>query len=54
MAYDADSDTYACANGKTLSVERIRRGKTSSGFPIETTVYSCAATSRLRRNGLIF
>ena len=42
MAYDANSDTYTCANGKTLSVERIRRGKTSSGFPTETTVYSCA------------
>ena len=42
MSYDANSDTYACANGKTLSVERIRRGKTSSGFPMETTVYSCA------------
>ena len=42
MDYDANCDTYTCANGKTLSVEKIRRGKTSSGFPMETTVYSCA------------
>jgi transposase len=42
MAYDANSDTYTCANGKTLSVEKIRHGKTSSGFPMETTLYSCA------------
>ena len=42
MNYDANSDSYTCANGKTLSVERIRHGKTSSGFPMETTIYSCA------------
>ncbi|MBQ6781314.1 MAG: transposase [Treponema sp.] len=42
MSCDANSDTCTCANGKTLSVERLRRGKTSSGFPTETTICSCA------------
>ena len=42
MAYDANLDAYTCANGKQLTVAGVRHSKSSSGFPIETTVYACA------------
>lgn len=41
MAYDMNLDAYTCANGKQLTVQSIRHTKSSAGFPIETTVYTC-------------
>ena len=41
MAYDAETDTYTCANGKTLEVTELKRTKSDSGYPIETTIYEC-------------
>ena len=43
MTYDAQSDTYVCANGRQLSVSAVKHTKSASGFPIETTVYTCAS-----------
>ena len=42
MSYDANLDAYTCANGKQLTVSGVRHTRSSSGFPIETTVYTCA------------
>ena len=42
MAYDPQTDTYTCANGKRLEFDHIRKTKSSAGFPIETSVYKCA------------
>ena len=42
MAYDAETDTYTCANGKRLVFDHIKKTKSSAGFPIETTVYKCS------------
>lgn len=42
MAYDAQADTYTCANGKRLVFDHIRKTKSSAGFSIETTVYKCS------------
>ena len=42
MVYTPESDTYTCANGKQLYADHIRHTKSSAGFPIETTVYTCS------------
>ena len=42
MAYDPEEDAYTCANGKLLHTDHIRHTKSSSGFAIETTVYTCS------------
>ena len=41
MAYDAGTDTYTCANGKKLSLDGVKKSKSSSGFEMETSIYSC-------------
>ena len=41
MAYDAETDTYTCANGKTITFDGIKKNKSQSGFEMETSVYSC-------------
>jgi len=41
MAYDEQSDTYTCAQGRKLCVAEVKQRKSSSGFPIEKTVYQC-------------
>ena len=41
MVYDADADTYICANGKTITFDGIKKNKSQSGFEMETSVYSC-------------
>ena len=45
MTYHPESDTYTCANGKTLCVTQVKHSKSSAGFPIETTIYSCSECS---------
>ena len=42
MAYDPESDTYTCANGKKLYATGVKKTKSDAGFPIETTVYECS------------
>ena len=41
MAYDAETDTYTCANGKEITFDGIRKSKSQNGFEMETSVYSC-------------
>ena len=41
MAYDAETDTYTCANGKTISFDGVKKKKSQNGFEMETSVYSC-------------
>ena len=41
MEYDAETDTYTCANGKTITFDGIKKNKSQSGFEMETSVYSC-------------
>lgn len=41
MAYDAQTDTYTCANGKLLQRTREKKTHTASGIEITTSVYEC-------------
>ena len=41
MAYDAQVDTYTCANGKLLQRTREKKTHTASGLEITTSVYEC-------------
>ena len=41
MAYDAEADTYTCANGKTITFDGVKKSKSQNGFEMETSVYSC-------------
>ena len=41
MAYDAEADTYTCANGKMITFDGVKKNKSQSGFEMETSVYSC-------------
>lgn len=41
MPYDAESNTYTCANGKLLKETHQRNSKSKSGFQITTSVYEC-------------
>jgi transposase len=41
MPYDEDADNYICHMGYPLENVGIKRGKSKSGYPIETTVYEC-------------
>ena len=41
MAYDAQTDTYTCANGKLLQRTREKKTHTASGLEITTSVYEC-------------
>ena len=41
MAYDAQTDTYTCANGKLLQRTREKKTHTASGLKIATSVYEC-------------
>lgn len=42
MGYDAENDTYICHRGHRLHAESEKRTKSKAGFPIVTTIYSCA------------
>ena len=41
MAYNAQTDTYTCANGKLLQRTREKKTHTASGLEITTSVYEC-------------
>ena len=41
MAYDAETDTYTCANGKAITFDSVKKKKSQNGFETETSVYSC-------------
>ena len=41
MAYDAETDSYTCANGKAITFDGTKKNKSQSGFEMETSVYSC-------------
>ena len=41
MAYDEQSDSYTCHNGKKLTVSGSKRDKSASGYEREQTIYSC-------------
>ena len=41
MAYDAEADTYLCANGKPITFDGVKKSKSQSGFEMETAIYSC-------------
>lgn len=41
MTYDAQADTYTCANGKLLRKTREKKTHTASGLEITTTIYEC-------------
>ena len=45
MAYDSESDTYTCANGKKLYATSVEKKKSSTGYPTETTIYECRECS---------
>lgn len=45
MAYDEQSDSYTCHNGKKLTVSGSKRDKSASGYEREQTIYSCKECS---------
>ena len=42
MAYDAQADTYTCANGKLLRKMWEKKTHTASGLEITTSIYECS------------
>lgn len=42
MAYNAQTDTYTCANGKLLQKTQEKKTHTASGLEITTSVYECS------------
>ena len=41
MAYDAEADTYTCANGKAITFDGVKKNRSQNGFEMETSIYSC-------------
>ncbi len=41
MAYNAETDTYTCANGKAITFDGIKKTTSQNGFKMETSIYSC-------------
>jgi hypothetical protein len=41
MPYDKDADVYICHMGYPLENIGIKKSKSKSGYPIETTIYEC-------------
>ena len=41
MAYNVETDTYTCANGKAITFDGIKKTTSQKGFQMETSVYSC-------------
>lgn len=46
MFYDAENNTYTCANGKLLRETWQKHTKSASGFQITTSVYECDACDK--------
>ena len=42
LPYDAENDTYSCHAGHPLQAAYEKKTKSKAGYPIVTTVYSCA------------
>ena len=42
MAYDPVTDTYTCANGKSIRASYEKHSKSASGLDLTTTVYECS------------
>ena len=42
MAYDPETDTYTCANGKLIRSSYEKHSKSASGLALTTTVYECS------------
>ena len=42
MAYDAETNTYTCANGKLLQETQEKRTHTSWGMTLTTSIYECS------------
>jgi hypothetical protein len=45
MAYDEQGDSYQCSMGYALTNAGVKKTKSAAGYPIETTIYECAACS---------
>lgn len=41
MAYNAEQDSYTCANGKAITFDYVKKQKTSTDYVTEVSVYSC-------------
>lgn len=41
MAYDSESDSYTCRNGRKLTADHIRHSKSKTGYVSEKTIYKC-------------
>ena len=41
MAYNAEEDSYICANGKAITFDYVKKQKSSTGYESEVSVYSC-------------
>ena len=41
MAYDSESDSYTCKNGRKLTADHIRHSKSRTGYVSEKTIYKC-------------
>jgi len=41
MKYNAETDTYTCANGKAITFDGIKKTTSQNGFKMETSIYSC-------------
>jgi transposase len=41
MPYEAESDSYICKAGKKIQASYEKKTKSTAGYPIVTTVYSC-------------
>ena len=41
MEYNAETDTYTCANGKAITFDGIKKTTSQNGFKMETSIYSC-------------
>ena len=41
MVYNAETDTYTCANGKAITFDGIKKTTSQNGFKMEISVYSC-------------
>lgn len=45
MPYDAESDSYTCHTGHKIRASYEKKTKSTAGYPIVTTVYSCSECS---------
>ena len=51
MSYNAEENTYTCANGKVLKETYEKHNKTKSGFQTTTSVYECDSCDQCPMKG---